>query len=477
MRLVICGLIATVLYFLSAGLGGFWPAAWLAPIALLWLAYRGEARGALFLASFGAYAIGQTNLLEAYAQLIPVPYLLALIALGSLGFASCVLFARFAARRLPALVAVFAFPALATTIEFVTALISPNGTFGSFAYSQVGEPLLIQTASLVGLWGITFLLGLFASLLALAIARGFTLFGVIACVLAVLVFAGNVFYGGYVMRPRTGTIVTSSANAPAERVERVGLAVDDRLYAESRADDAASALKVTTAYADAARALAAKGATTIVLPEKIAIVRPAWREAAIAPLAEVSRQTGARITVGFEERGGEPHNIALTLMPDGSVATYLKRHMVPGVELLAPGREPGLLGNRMAVVICKDMDFQRTIRADAQNAIGLLLVPAWDFGADGWAHARMAILRGVENAFAIARAPRQGVLTITDAFGRILTRAPSDRHGLVTLVADVPFGPGNTLYNRIGDVFGWVALGLFLLFALAAIAAGRRARA
>ena len=65
------------------------------------------------------------------------------------------------------------------------------------------------------------------------------------------------------------------------------------------------------------------------------------------------------------------------------------------------------------------MDFPRLSREYAGDGASLLLVPAWDFDLDGWLHARMAVLRGVENGFAIARAARNGLLTLSDSRGRI----------------------------------------------------------
>ena len=59
-----------------------------------------------------------------------------------------------------------------------------------------------------------------------------------------------------------------------------------------------------------------------------------------------------------------------------------------------------------ALAICKDLDFPITIRGDAQKGIRLMMVPAADFESDGWIHARMSILRGVENGFAVVRAVR-----------------------------------------------------------------------
>jgi apolipoprotein N-acyltransferase len=63
--------------------------------------------------------------------------------------------------------------------------------------------------------------------------------------------------------------------------------------------------------------------------------------------------------------------------------------------------------------ICKDMDFPLLSRQYANEGAGLMLVPAWDFVTDGWLHGRMAILRGVESGFSVARAPRRPSMTTT----------------------------------------------------------------
>jgi apolipoprotein N-acyltransferase len=128
-----------------------------------------------------------------------------------------------------------------------------------------------------------------------------------------------------------------------------------------------------------------------------------------------------------------------------------------------PGPGAGLLGHGRAVAICKDMDFPATLRADAlsagsQDGIRIMAVPANDFVGDGWIHARMAVMRGVENGFAILRAATQGLETISDAQGRIIARADTDAPGLTEIIGDVAPGPGPTLYTRIGDVFSWLAL-------------------
>jgi apolipoprotein N-acyltransferase len=106
------------------------------------------------------------------------------------------------------------------------------------------------------------------------------------------------------------------------------------------------------------------------------------------------------------------------------------------------------------------MDFPAMICVDAQSGIRLIYVPATDFNTDGWTHARVAILRGIEDGFAIARAARNGVLTLSDAHERVLAMAASGTKGIASLAGGVPLGPGHTLYRRIGDGFAWVCLAL-----------------
>ena len=93
-------------------------------------------------------------------------------------------------------------------------------------------------------------------------------------------------------------------------------------------------------------------------------------------------------------------------------ANYDKHHLLPGVEPEKPGhkREP-YQASRWGLQICKDMDFPKLSRQYAAEGANLMLVPAWDFNLDRWLHARMAVLRAVENGFALARSARNGLLT------------------------------------------------------------------
>ena len=133
----------------------------------------------------------------------------------------------------------------------------------------------------------------------------------------------------------------------------------------------------------------------------------------------------------------------MSFLPDGSQHSYDKRHLLPpGEDKFTPGPGPGLLGDGRAVAICKDLDFPATLRGDAQHGIRLMAVPANDFVKDGWIHARMAVMRGVENGFAVVRSAFNGVATASDAQGRVLARASTVQPGMVTIVGGRASGTG-----------------------------------
>src|SRR5262249_20350443 len=160
------------------------------------------------------------------------------------------------------------------------------------------------------------------------------------------------------------------------------------------------------------------------------------------PLAATAKTSQIEIIAGVAQRD-PPTDTAITFHEDGRMQSYEKRHLVPGLETeFVPGHGPGLLGNERATTICKDMDFPPTIRSDAETGIRLMAAPARHFPLDDWIHARMAIMRSVENGFALVRAANRGLVTISDAQGRVIARRGYQPNGVYAVVADVPLGPG-----------------------------------
>ncbi len=146
---------------------------------------------------------------------------------------------------------------------------------------------------------------------------------------------------------------------------------------------------------------------------------------------------------------------------------------MPGLEARdVPGREPLVVAaqTQLGVAICKDMHFPHVGREYAGKA-SIMTVPAWDFGQDGWMGARMTMMRGIENGYAIARSSRDGVVGAYDRFGRVAAeQTPGD--GMTVVKATLPATGVAPLYARIGDVFAV----LCLIVVGAAIWCGRRVK-
>ena len=439
MKTFLCALASAILFFLALGTPNAWPLAWIAPVPLLWLALGHESWRRVALASLAAYALGELGMLWPY--LGPMGALVLVAALGpAVAFALILLATRFSARRLPMLAATLVFPALWTGFEWLSASFSPHGTFGMWAYSQISAPVMIQSVSLFGPWVASFLIAYVAAGIAFALRRltlsPLVLPFALACV--------NVAFGMWRLNATEGATL------------RVAAAARDH-------DDARTASVVAADEAFEARRLASQGARVVVFDEKAGRLPAAARDSVSVLLVAAARETHTRIVVGFDETGAQRRNAALTIGEDGRISTYTKRHYIPGLESgYIVGDGPGLLGGGESVAICKDMDFQSTLRGDAAagaraGSLGLMLVPAWDFNADGWLHARMAVLRGVEGGYAIVRAAANGLVTVSDSRGRVLRSRRSGKRTYESVVVDVPLGPGATTYVRIGDVFAWIA--------------------
>ena len=140
-------------------------------------------------------------------------------------------------------------------------------------------------------------------------------------------------------------------------------------------------------------------------------------------------------------------------MPNGALAgDYHKHYFVRGFE---DGYQAGdrtyaidAQWGKIGVAICKDLDYPWFITDYGARNVTLMLVPAWDWeGPNAVMHERMAVVRGVENGFAMARSAKTGYVTAHDAYGRTLASSSTFAADPAMVVADVPLGPGPTLYR------------------------------
>lgn len=422
----------------SSGLGTAWPLAWIAPVPLLVVALDARARTAFGIA-VAAGLLGSLGLVRAYG---PIAAVFGLPSGVMFGLAALVL--RACAARWPGWVAACAYAAAMTSLEFLFSLVSPNGTALGSAYTQVDVLPVLQLASVTGLWGIAFVLALVPASAALA-WRDRSVRPMVPAVALVLAVVG------------WGTL--RLAHAVTAPPVTVGLAATDAGLPDAAfMADRETAVPRATDYAARIATLARRGARVVVLPEKPIAVAGEGGDAVVAALAAAARANSVTVVAGLNRIDTDPRrNVAVVIGPDGRVvAEYEKRHPVPGFEARYGRGHRSVAfdaaGARWGVAICKDLDFPATMREYGRLDLRYLAVPAWDFVADGRMHGRMAVVRGVENGYSVARAAQQGLATLSDGYGRIVAEGASADDAAV--LAELPPGPGPTFYTRTGDWFG-----------------------
>ncbi len=448
MTIIICALLSAVGFYFSIGLGDQWWLAWLAPIPVLWLAFGDAKPWPVVIAAFLGCALGATSILRAYAGILPSFVLVLAICGPALLFAAAVMGARRVQRAFGPVAAMFAFGLLWAAFDFLTSFSQSGGSVSTPAAAEVGAPMLIQSASLVSYLGITFLLGTVSA----GIAASLRTRSPIPAIIAVALFSFNAGFGYWRMSARpTGSM-------------RVALIDSNDSVGKFQKIDKTATFTAIDAYAAEIEKLRSANVALIVLPENISRVAPEWRSAAQAKLATAAADVHAIVVAGFNSYIDDAQrNVSWAFMP-GTAAptTYEKRRLVPVLEssIYTPGPGPKVLANGIGLEICKDMDFEKMLRADeVATKPMLLVVPAWDFDADDWSHARIAIFRSVENGVSMARSARDGLLTLNDRYGRLVAKARTVG-AFTTVVGELPLDGrgGGTLYDRLGDAFGWLCV-------------------
>jgi len=240
---------------------------------------------------------------------------------------------------------------------------------------------------------------------------------------------------------------------------------------------------ILAAYAKSAGILAHQGAKIVLLPEEVMLLNQKDKNIFLRQFGAVAQQNNIFLIVGLRiltRRNGEKfYNSAWMFAPDGQlINSYNKQHPVPGFESnMIRGKKLAILRTKTmgtwGIGVCKDMDFLNPARENGAKGVNIIFAPALDFVVDAWVHGRIAIMRGVENNFAIARAGQSGLLTLTDSRGRIVASALTlNAKNQTLLTASLKIGEGRSIYSKFGDWFAWLCLIIFGIISAAAFNKG-----
>jgi apolipoprotein N-acyltransferase len=424
---------------------------WFAPFPLLMLAYSSPTRQARWLTALAAF-IGVSTNFHYFRLVMPLPAVIAVLAAQTLLWIFIVMASRRIVLHYQAWWTVFAYPVLWAAVDTLAAHLLPDGNWGSLAYSQADYLPLLQLTSLFGVAGLLFLIALLPSTLALAFTYGSRiphLWRVYA--IAGLLLALTLGYGA--LRLKTPVIGNQTTFGLIAIDEAIGPKATPAYIAN-----------VWQSYDRQIATLASQGAQVIVLPEKIGLISPAEATAWQQHLSESSARLGVWIEAGVGvDDGTKRVNLAWLFTPQGTLdANYQKHHMAPPERGYISGHNydvRNIQGYPYGLAICKDMHFAALGRAYGSRRVSAMLIPAWDFYFDAWLAARTTLTRGVENGYTVIRSSREGLLTVSDPFGRVLAERPSQSLPGSTLLLTVNIAPPiATLYTRIGDLFGWLCV-------------------
>ena len=444
--------VSGVLFFFTLGLTPWWPAAWLAPIPLLLAAFhagRWEAR----LLAWLAVAIGLSSNFTYYLTTTGTVAAVMLLLLQILVWGFIVMRTRAAVRASRSWLIIFVYPVLLAAINTLVSFFSPHGTWGSLAYTQMDALPVIQIASVLGAPAVVFLVGLFASTVAVALYRGLRIERpLLAYGVPLVLIAAGLGYGAVRLR--------QAKTAPTVRIGMV--AIDDFIGGNTPPERAEA---VWRGYEDTVARLAGEGARIVVLPEKITALAPEEAAKRQHELASLAQRTGVFLVAGVQlNHNGRKDNASWLFSPTGELlAEYHKQHLVPHLESdLAPGKKDivrTIDGAPFGLAICRDLIFTDFGRSYGRLGVSAMLVPAWDFYRDAWMASGVAALRGVESGYSVVRAGRESYLNVSDRYGHTIARRRSDYLPGSSVLADLPLGPATpSLYARYGNAFDWLAV-------------------
>jgi apolipoprotein N-acyltransferase len=443
-----------------------WWLAWFAPGLVLALALRTEgwtSRGLVALAAL----IGVTANVPYFLKVMPLVPVIIVTLLQTLLWMFVVRATCRVVKAFDSGWTVLAYPVIWVAVDTLLAHFTPDGNWGSLAYTQTDVLPIAQLASVFGTGGILFVLLLVNSALALALSRGRRMPGAMpAYSAAVAVFVAVSVFGWWRLQaPATG----KSTNFGI-------VSIDDFLLGP----DSDRAREVWLQYDAQVTALAAGGATIVLLPEKIAVMSATDAEVRKEHFSKLAAANHVWLVAGLGvDDGKQKRNEAWWFAPDGRLATnYLKHFMAPPEREFVSGSEypvSPIDGVNYGVAICKDMHFASLGRGFGSRDAAVMLVPAWDFHDDAWMAANMTKMRGVENGYTVVRSSRDGLLSVSDPYGRMLAVSESSKYPGTALFAPVNVGPRiATIYTRIGDALGWLCVAGALAMIVGAFVRRRR---
>lgn len=353
------------------------------------------------------------------------------------------------------------FPAAMVVLEWIQYTFTPFASWGVAAYSQSHSLALMQTTSLFGMPGLSFLIyWVNACIAEITLKRKTTplTFQIPLSILLVLLAFGALRYD-----------ISKSEGVATIKVAAVGTDSDVRGYplpAKENNDRVKADLfrrTVLVARSDA-KLVVWNEASTYILPEE----EPVWQDSLSALAKRLNVALVASYVIPLSESPMRYENKYLFFDSTGALAqTYRKHEPVPGepaIKGLGPLKVTDLAGIKTGAVICYDYDFPYLAKEYGKLNADLVAVPSSDWRGIDPLHSRMAAFRAVEQGHSILRSTRSGLSAAITPYGEMVAQMSSFDKNDRIMMAHLPIKRVVTVYSMLGDVLIYLCLGFITIF-------------
>jgi apolipoprotein N-acyltransferase len=442
----------------------------------------------------GLYWIGHAFLVDAKTFGWLMPFAVTALPAGlaifiALGFA----LARMLWGRGP--IRILALAAALTATEWLRGHVLSGFPWNSFGYSLTGPLVLAQSASVLGLWGLTLLaVAIFASPATLADEATDTRRRWLPLTLGILTLALMAGYGAWRLH-RTPTTFVDDVRL---RIMQPNLPQDEKFNYGARQKIMSHYLSLSD-RATGPQSSGLRDVTHLIWPESafpffLTREPEAMRQIAdLLPAGTVLLTGAARYADTPPGQPRRAYNSVYAIDHEGNVlSVYDKVHLVPFGEYL-PFQETleklgfmqltkvqgGFLSGdrhrsyelrgapRFLPLICYEIVFPGAVVPPGERPGWLLNLTndAW-FGISSgpYQHFQQARVRAIEEGLPLVRAANNGISAVVDPLGRVVRDLPLGTEGV--LDSGLPRPVAATIYARFGDAVAAMMLAAFCLIVL-----------
>ncbi len=328
-------LLSAFCYFWGTGFNEIWPLAWLAPLPILWLGLSEARWRVILISAFFAYLLGGLNVLYYLKTHLPLKVFIPGQIISAIFFACIIFLSCLMIKRIKAWYSIFIFPTAWVTYEFLTAHFSSAGTLDSLAYSQMSFLPIIQIVSITGIWGISFLLALFPSTIAVTRylqyehgkclpskkARKFSYIAPLLC-----------FCIPFLLVLGFGCI--RLAYSQENNAIKIGLLAVPESISDILSRNPLKTQELAQRFIQEIPKLKNKNIKILVMPEKILTTTTANENLILGMFQKAAKENKLALVLGLSQiKSNGKYNTALFIDEKGNIrAEYHKEHMLPGPE-------------------------------------------------------------------------------------------------------------------------------------------------